>query len=149
MAFARTRPPNAPLYLAFASRGRHTAAVSILRFDNDPFNAFNFQIFTQVGFLWSIPAVHLGQYLDRANFVGRTRIPVSDWQVADFEPLFRGPLDVGSNLLLDFFRRTLQLGDNLLDALAAPHAPRIGRDRWTLRTSSDGRRMPGNRSSFG
>jgi hypothetical protein len=25
-----------------ASRGRYTAAVSILRFDNDPFNAFNF-----------------------------------------------------------------------------------------------------------
>jgi hypothetical protein len=33
------RPPNAPLYLPFASRGRYTAAVSILRFDNDPFNS--------------------------------------------------------------------------------------------------------------
>jgi hypothetical protein len=65
----KPRPPNAPLYLPFASRGRYTAAVSILRFDNDSFNASNFQFSAKVGFLWSIPAVHLGQYLDGTDFI--------------------------------------------------------------------------------
>jgi hypothetical protein len=117
---------------------RYTAAVSILRFDNDAFNAFNFQIFTQVGFLWSIPTVQLGEHLDRTKFVGCTHLADSDWQVADLEQLFRGPLKSCLDCLGQFFfRRVLQFRDQRLDVLPPCAFAGTGGELRTLWVTSE------------
>src|SRR5262249_6261640 len=92
MALPEPHPPNAPLYLPIASRGWYTAAVSILRFDNDAFNAFNLRFSVQVGFLWSNPAVQFGQYLDRAYFVRRFDIPRIQFRALECSSVFRWPM---------------------------------------------------------
>src|SRR5215475_14597424 len=69
-----------------------------------------------VVFLRCVPPVQLGEHLDRANFVGCTRIADSDWQVANLEQLFRGPLKICLYCLGEFFfHRLLQFGDHSLD----------------------------------
>ena len=76
-------------------------------------------------FLCSIPAVHLGQYLDRANLVA----PMANAErlIPYLEQLLRCPFHIGRDLLLDFFfRGLLQLVDNFPDTLAARTSPRIG-----------------------
>ena len=84
-----------------------------------------FRFAANIGFLWSIPAVHLGQHLDRANLVA----PMANAErlIPYREQLLRCPFHIGRDLLLDFFfRGLLQLVDNFPDTLAARTSPRIG-----------------------
>ena len=69
-------------------------------------------------FLRCIPAVHLGERLDRAHFVAP--MPDAERLIPYLEQLLRCPFHIGRDLLLDFFfRGLLQLVDNFPDTLAA------------------------------
>src|SRR5262245_56277438 len=96
------RPPNAPLYLAFASRGRYTAAVSILRFDNDSFNASNFQFPAQVAFLGRIPALHLSHRAECCDLVANLDRSISEFGKGYFRQLDHCGFDCRHDFLLSF-----------------------------------------------
>jgi Schlafen group 3, DNA/RNA helicase domain len=107
----RTRP-----YISPSPAGGGTPPPSRFLGSTMTLNAFNFQIFTQVGFLGRIPAVHLGQYLDGTDFIRRFDIPQIQFRARDAHQFFGGPREIRLDCLSGFFfHRLLQFGDNSLD----------------------------------
>ena len=72
------------------------------RVNDHHFDAFKF-FHVNFAFLWSIPAVHLGQYLDGTDFIRRFDILQIQFGARDAVQFFGGPREIRLDCLGEFF----------------------------------------------